>query len=310
MKRLRQTGCGRVRGGGAGQCRGRCRDRAPELSAPGGAQKNGGAGRQRHLLRHRRTQPEARALHARHARGHERLRRGARHTARRDAGEAAVTSTAGWRSRRTTSARAPTSRTTSSPRLNGTTIEIVHTDAEGRMVLADTLTLAARAKPDLIVDFATLTGSMHTALGDRYSGIFATSEGWRAPRSRRERQRRARVRVSSTTTTMRRSTAVSPTSSSAPWRAAPITYSPRVSCKRFTDKRPGYTWISRARAARAGWVRWHRGHRLRRGVGYGVAAQPYRALSIVAAPFIAIGRGAQGAGSQPPLGVGQSEYNL
>jgi leucyl aminopeptidase len=60
--------------------------------------------------------------------------------------------------------------------LNGTTIEIVHTDAEGRMVLSDTLTLAARAKPDLIVDFATLTGSMHVALGDRYSGIFATSD--------------------------------------------------------------------------------------------------------------------------------------
>jgi leucyl aminopeptidase len=60
--------------------------------------------------------------------------------------------------------------------LNGTTIEIVHTDAEGRMVLSDTLTLAAREKPDLIVDFATLTGSMHVALGDRYSGIFASTE--------------------------------------------------------------------------------------------------------------------------------------
>jgi leucyl aminopeptidase len=60
--------------------------------------------------------------------------------------------------------------------LDGTTIEIVHTDAEGRMVLADTLTLASREKPDLIVDFATLTGSMHVALGDRYSGIFATSD--------------------------------------------------------------------------------------------------------------------------------------
>jgi leucyl aminopeptidase len=44
------------------------------------------------------------------------------------------------------------------------------------MVLSDTLTLAARGKPDLIVDFATLTGSMHVALGDRYSGVFATSE--------------------------------------------------------------------------------------------------------------------------------------
>jgi len=60
--------------------------------------------------------------------------------------------------------------------LNGTTIEIVHTDAEGRMVLADTLTLAAKAKPAVIVDFATLTGSMHVALGNRYSGIFATSD--------------------------------------------------------------------------------------------------------------------------------------
>jgi leucyl aminopeptidase len=60
--------------------------------------------------------------------------------------------------------------------LNGTTIEIVHTDAEGRMVLSDTLTLAARKKPDLIVDFATLTGSMHVALGSRYSGVFATTE--------------------------------------------------------------------------------------------------------------------------------------
>ncbi len=59
--------------------------------------------------------------------------------------------------------------------LNGTTIEVVHTDAEGRMVLADTLTLAARAQPDLIADFATLTGSMHTALGSRMSGVFATN---------------------------------------------------------------------------------------------------------------------------------------
>ena len=60
--------------------------------------------------------------------------------------------------------------------LNGTTIEIVHTDAEGRMVLSDTLTLAGRQKPDVMIDFATLTGSMHVALGSRYSGIFVTSE--------------------------------------------------------------------------------------------------------------------------------------
>ncbi len=62
--------------------------------------------------------------------------------------------------------------------LNGMTIEIVHTDAEGRMVLADTLTLASRPDkngdlPDVILDFATLTGSMHTALSDRMSGVIA-----------------------------------------------------------------------------------------------------------------------------------------
>lgn len=60
--------------------------------------------------------------------------------------------------------------------LNGTTIEIVHTDAEGRMVLADTLTLASRGKPDLILDFATLTGSMATALGARYSGVLGNRD--------------------------------------------------------------------------------------------------------------------------------------
>lgn len=57
--------------------------------------------------------------------------------------------------------------------LNGMTIEIVHTDAEGRMVLADTLTLASREKPDAMIDFATLTGSMITALSDRMSGVIA-----------------------------------------------------------------------------------------------------------------------------------------
>ena len=59
--------------------------------------------------------------------------------------------------------------------LNGMTIEIVHTDAEGRMVLADTLTLASREKPDVILDFATLTGSMIAALGDRMSGVISNN---------------------------------------------------------------------------------------------------------------------------------------
>jgi leucyl aminopeptidase len=55
--------------------------------------------------------------------------------------------------------------------LNGMTIEVVHTDAEGRMVLSDTLTMASRGKPDFIMDFATLTGTMGVAVGERYSGV-------------------------------------------------------------------------------------------------------------------------------------------
>ena len=64
--------------------------------------------------------------------------------------------------------------------LNGTTIEIVHTDAEGRMVLADTLTLASRPdstgkRPSAIIDFATLTGSMIAAPGNRMSGVISNN---------------------------------------------------------------------------------------------------------------------------------------
>jgi leucyl aminopeptidase len=56
--------------------------------------------------------------------------------------------------------------------VNGTTIQVIHTDAEGRMALADTLALAGRARPALIVDFATLTGACVYALTERMSGVF------------------------------------------------------------------------------------------------------------------------------------------
>ena len=55
---------------------------------------------------------------------------------------------------------------------NGVTIQVVHSDAEGRMVLADTLALASRGKPQLLLDFATLTGACVNALTERYSGAF------------------------------------------------------------------------------------------------------------------------------------------
>ncbi len=55
---------------------------------------------------------------------------------------------------------------------NGVTIQVVHSDAEGRMVLADTLALASRSKPRLMLDFATLTGACVVAITDRYAGAF------------------------------------------------------------------------------------------------------------------------------------------
>ena len=56
---------------------------------------------------------------------------------------------------------------------NGMSIEVVDTDAEGRMVLADTLVLASEEKPDLILDFATLTGSVVRSLDTRRCGAYA-----------------------------------------------------------------------------------------------------------------------------------------
>ena len=76
---------------------------------------------------------------------------------------------------------------------NGTTIQVVHTDAEGRMVLADTLALASRSSPAAIIDFATLTGACVQALTARYSGAFASREDWRAPVERAGRESGERV---------------------------------------------------------------------------------------------------------------------
>jgi leucyl aminopeptidase len=54
---------------------------------------------------------------------------------------------------------------------NGSTVEIINTDAEGRLILCDALALAAEEKPDTIVDIATLTGHMVVALGDKLAGV-------------------------------------------------------------------------------------------------------------------------------------------
>lgn len=61
---------------------------------------------------------------------------------------------------------------------NGTTIEVIHTDAEGRMVLADTLALCSKTRPRLIIDYATLTGACKRALGNAYSGVLTNRHEW------------------------------------------------------------------------------------------------------------------------------------
>lgn len=77
--------------------------------------------------------------------------------------------------------------------LNGTTIEVVDTDAEGRMVLADTLTLASREAPDLLFDYATLTGACIRAIGTAQSGVFTSRDDWREALVQAGRQSGERV---------------------------------------------------------------------------------------------------------------------
>lgn len=60
--------------------------------------------------------------------------------------------------------------------MNGKSIEILNTDAEGRLILADALSLVGREKGDLIIDLATLTGACVVALGTEYAGLFSNDD--------------------------------------------------------------------------------------------------------------------------------------
>ncbi|MCP5028343.1 MAG: leucyl aminopeptidase [Actinomycetia bacterium] len=61
---------------------------------------------------------------------------------------------------------------------NGKTVEVLNTDAEGRLILADALCMAAEDKPDAIVDLATLTGACMVALGPKIAGAMGNDEAW------------------------------------------------------------------------------------------------------------------------------------
>ena len=64
--------------------------------------------------------------------------------------------------------------------MNGKTIEVLNTDAEGRLILADGLTYAARQGATRLVDMATLTGAIVVALGEVYAGLFGSDDDWTA----------------------------------------------------------------------------------------------------------------------------------
>jgi len=61
---------------------------------------------------------------------------------------------------------------------NGKTVEIHNTDAEGRLILADGLSLAAEMKPDAIINVGTLTGAIFAALGEHLTGVFSNNDGF------------------------------------------------------------------------------------------------------------------------------------
>src|SRR5579883_3008002 len=60
--------------------------------------------------------------------------------------------------------------------MSGQTVEILNTDAEGRLVLCDAITFSRRFKPDTVVDIATLTGACIIALGNHYSGLMSNDD--------------------------------------------------------------------------------------------------------------------------------------
>ena len=63
---------------------------------------------------------------------------------------------------------------------NGKTVEVLNTDAEGRLILADTLSYAAESKPDRMLDLATLTGACLVALGNKMAGLFSNDNAFAA----------------------------------------------------------------------------------------------------------------------------------
>ncbi len=138
--------------------------------------------------------------------------------------------------------------------MNGTTIEINNTDAEGRLILADALAYAVEQGAERIVDLATLTGAVLVALGHTYAGLFSNDDAWYGEvEAACERYRGGRLATAAASGVLRahqgRSTPTSPTPPSSAWRPPATRPS---SCASSSATRPGCTWTSPAPPGRSG----------------------------------------------------------
>ena len=131
---------------------------------------------------------------------------------------------------------------------SGKTVEVLNTDAEGRLVLADALTRASEETPDAIVDVATLTGAMVLALGNRTFGIMANDDAFRTSvHAIAEEVGEQSWPMPLPPSCARAWTPRSPTSPTwaSGWAAA---WSPDSSCRSSSARAsPGPTWTSPAR---------------------------------------------------------------
>ena len=148
------------------------------LEYNGGRARRGadGAGRQGRDVRHRRHFAQAAAGDGRDEVRHERRRQRARHVQGRRELELPINLVGVVPA----CENMPSGRATKPgdivKSMSGQTIEVLNTDAEGRLILCDAITYARRFKPDVVIDIATLTGACVVALGNHLSGLFSNDD--------------------------------------------------------------------------------------------------------------------------------------
>ena len=143
--------------------------------------------RQGRYLRHRRHLDQAGRRNGSDEVGHGRRRSRRRRASRRSRcarPRPTSSASAGWS--RTCRAGMPSGPGDVVTTMSGQTVEVINTDAEGRLVLADAVTYVQRNyKPATIIDLATLTGAILVSLGHEWGGLFSTTRAWPVTARRR-----------------------------------------------------------------------------------------------------------------------------